>query len=101
MSYTPASRSIDESRAMIAPLMREPVERYVLSNGLTVLLKQDCSNAVCSAQVWVKTGSIHEGKHLGAGISHFVEHMLFKGTEKREGKRISEEIQEAGGYINA
>ncbi|MEM9158705.1 MAG: pitrilysin family protein, partial [Verrucomicrobiota bacterium] len=43
----------------------------------------------------------HEGKHLGAGISHFVEHLLFKGTEKREGKRISEEIQEAGGYINA
>ena len=93
--------SVDDSRALIAPLLREPVERFALSNGLTVLLKPDTSSSVCSVQVWVKTGSIHEGRFLGSGISHFVEHMLFKGTERRPGKELSEIVQEAGGYINA
>ena len=86
---------------MIAPLLKEPVERFVLPNGLTVLLKPDQTTPVCSVQVWVKTGSIHENQHLGSGISHFVEHMLFKGTEKRPGKELSEVVHEAGGYINA
>jgi predicted Zn-dependent peptidase len=34
-------------------------------------------------QVWVKTGSVHEGEHLGAGLSHYLEHMLFTGTARR------------------
>ncbi|MBC2604883.1 M16 family metallopeptidase [Pelagicoccus albus] len=101
MIEIPQSRSIDASQSMIAPLLKEPVERYVLPNGLTVLLKQDRSSPVCSVQVWVKTGSIHEAEHLGSGISHFVEHMLFKGTEKRPGKEISRVVHESGGYINA
>jgi zinc protease len=52
-------------------------------------------------QVWVKTGSIHEGAHLGAGLSHYLEHMLFKGTERRAGREISATVQAHGGYINA
>lgn len=86
---------------MIAPLLKEPVDRYVLPNGLTVLLKPDRSSPVCSVQVWVKTGSMHEDRHLGSGISHFVEHMLFKGTEKRPGKEIARVVHDSGGYINA
>src|SRR5689334_13395131 len=46
-------------------------------------------------------GSIHEGKWLGAGLSHVLEHMLFKGTTTRPGSRIDQEVQEAGGYMNA
>ncbi len=46
-------------------------------------------------------GSIHEGKWLGAGMSHVLEHMLFKGTSSRPGSRIDQEVQEAGGYMNA
>ncbi len=95
------ARAADESRSMIAPLLQEPVVRYVLANGLTVLLKPDQSSPVCSAQVWIKTGSVHENQHLGSGISHFVEHMLFKGTERRPGKELSEVVHDAGGYINA
>src|SRR5438045_8395464 len=45
-------------------------------------------------------GSIHEGKWLGAGMSHVLEHMLFKGTTTRPGSRIDQEVQEAGGYMN-
>ena len=80
---------------------REPVERTVLSNGLTLLIKQDRSAALASVQVWVKTGSIHEGAQLGAGLSHYLEHMLFKGTERRAGREISGAVQARGGYINA
>jgi len=80
---------------------REPVERTILANGLTVLLKRDDSAALASVQVWVKTGSIHEGGHLGAGLSHYLEHMLFKGTGRRAGREISATVQAHGGYINA
>ncbi len=52
-------------------------------------------------QVWVKTGSTHEGAFLGAGLSHYLEHMLFKGTERRVGREISASVQAHGGYINA
>ena len=68
---------------LLEKIWREPVERYALPNGLTVLLKRDPSAPICSVQVWVKTGSIHEGDHLGAGLSHYLEHMLFKGTARR------------------
>jgi zinc protease len=87
--------------ALLEKLWREPIERYTLSNGLTVLLKRDTAAPVCSVQVWVKTGSIHEGAHLGAGLSHYLEHMLFKGTERRTGREISATVQAHGGYINA
>jgi zinc protease len=79
----------------------EPVERIVLANGLTVILKSDRTAALSSVQVWVKTGSTHEGAHLGAGLSHYVEHMLFKGTQRRAGREISATVQAHGGYINA
>jgi len=80
---------------------RDPPERWLLPNGLTVLLKRDAAAAVASVQVWVKTGSIHEGPLLGAGLSHYLEHMLFKGTERRAGREISATVQAHGGYINA
>ena len=80
---------------------REPVERTVLPNGLTVLLKTDHSAPVASVQVWVKTGSVHEGGLLGAGLSHYLEHLLFKGTERRAGREISTTVQAHGGYVNA
>ncbi len=87
--------------ALLESLWREPVERYTLPNGLTVLLRPDTAAPVSSVQVWVKTGSIHEGDHLGAGLSHYLEHMLFKGTERRAGREISATVQAHGGYINA
>jgi len=86
---------------LLESLWRESLERYTLPNGLTVLLKPDTAAPVSSVQVWVKTGSIHEGAHLGAGLSHYLEHMLFKGTERRAGREISATVQAHGGYINA
>ena len=88
-------------RRLLETFWREPVERFVLANGLTVLLKPDRSAALASVQVWVKTGSQHEGAQLGAGLSHFLEHMLFKGTTRRAGREISATVQAHGGGINA
>jgi zinc protease len=86
---------------LLDPFWTEPVERTVLPNGLTLILKPDRSAALASVQVWVKTGSIHEGASLGAGLSHYLEHMLFKGTARRAGREISAAVQAHGGYINA
>ena len=86
---------------LLEDLWREPIERYTLPNGLTVLLRHDGAAPVSSVQVWVKTGSIHEGAYLGAGLSHYLEHMLFKGTSRRAGREISAAVQAHGGYINA
>ncbi len=72
-----------------------------LPNGLTIIVREDHSAPVVSVQAWSKAGSIHEGDLLGAGMSHALEHMLFKGTSNRPGHRIDQEVQEAGGHMNA
>jgi zinc protease len=72
-----------------------------LPNGLTIIVREDHSAPVVSAQAWAMAGSIHEGRNLGAGMSHVLEHMLFKGTTTRPGSRIDQEVQSAGGYMNA
>jgi zinc protease len=73
----------------------------ILENGLTLVLREDHSAPVVSAQAWCGAGSIHEGKWLGAGLSHVLEHMLFKGTTRRPPGRIDQEVHEAGGGMNA
>ena len=92
---------MDSIDTVLEALFAQTIHRRVLENGLTVLVREDSSSQVSSVQLWVKTGSIHEGPLLGAGVSHYLEHMLFKGTEKRSGKQISREVQSLGGYINA
>ncbi|MEO7297453.1 MAG: pitrilysin family protein [Verrucomicrobiota bacterium] len=77
------------------------VTLHTLNNGLTIIVREDHSAPVVSAQAWCKTGSIDEGKWLGAGLSHVLEHMLFKGTTTRGAGRIDQEVQDAGGYMNA
>lgn len=74
---------------------------FTLPNGLEILVQKDHSAAVASVQAWVKTGSIHEGQQLGAGLSHFLEHMLFKGTPSRGPQEFARSVQDHGGYINA
>jgi len=86
---------------LLESFWRRPPERTVLSNGLVLLVQRDTSAPVASVQVWVKTGSIHEGALLGAGLSHYLEHMLFKGTTRRAGREISTTVQAHGGNINA
>src|SRR4051812_23388596 len=83
------------------PSLPPGVQLTTLENGLVVIVREDHSAPVVSLQAWCMAGSIHEGKWLGAGLSHVLEHMLFKGTTTRSGTRIDQEVQEAGGYMNA
>jgi zinc protease len=83
------------------PAIPPGVSLTTLENGLVIIVREDHSAPVVSAQAWCMAGSIHEGKWLGAGMSHVLEHMLFKGTTTRPGSRIDQEVQEAGGYMNA
>src|SRR3989442_9558919 len=83
------------------PFLPPGVRPLTLENGLTLIIREDHSAPVVSAQAWCKAGSIDEGKWLGAGLSHMLEHMLFKGTATRASGRIDQEVQDAGGYMNA
>ena len=76
-------------------------QKWILPNGLTVIVQEDHSAPVASVQAWCATGSIDEDQHLGAGLSHILEHMLFKGTNTRSANQIAQSIQDVGGYINA
>ncbi len=73
---------------------------YTLSNGLTVILQEDHFAPVTAMQVWVKVGSNDEREDQ-AGMAHVLEHMLFKGTERRAVGQIAQEVENSGGDINA
>jgi zinc protease len=72
-----------------------------LPNGLTLILDPDPAAPVVSAQIWVGTGSMHEDERLGAGVSHFLEHMVFKGTRDYDADTLADTVQAAGGHWNA
>lgn len=71
-----------------------------LSNGILVVSEYIPHVKSFSLGFWYNTGSRDENAHNN-GISHFIEHMLFKGTSKRTAKQISDEIESVGGYLNA
>lgn len=75
-------------------------KNFVLDNGLRVVIEHiEYVNSV-SVGLWVENGSRNESSSNN-GISHFIEHMLFKGTERRNAKQIAESIEDVGGQINA
>src|SRR4030088_2592435 len=76
-------------------------QKRVLPNGLTIIVQEDRSAPVASVQAWWGTGSVDENEHLGAGLSHILEHMLFKGTKTTPANAIAQKVQDVGGYINA
>jgi zinc protease len=85
-----------------APTLPEShAQVFSFDNGLTLIVEEDRSAPVASVQAWCATGSIDEGKWMGAGLSHILEHMLFKGTQDRKAGDIARQIQDRGGYINA
>src|SRR6266513_3891465 len=89
----------DESAVMAFP--PNTAKKWVLPDGMTVIVQEDRSAPVASVQAWCSTGSIYEDEKLGAGLSHILEHMLFKGTKTQKANDIAQKIQDVGGYINA
>ncbi|TVR12557.1 MAG: insulinase family protein, partial [Balneolaceae bacterium] len=76
------------------------IRKSLLPNGLKIV--SECIDSVKSISVgiWVKTGSRNESENR-AGITHFLEHMLFKGTNKRNAYEIAQSMESVGGYLNA
>lgn len=76
------------------------VQEFTMENGLKVLVKEDHRAPVVVSQVWYKVGGSYE--HSGiTGVSHVLEHMMFKGTKKHESGEFSRIIAENGGRENA
>ncbi|HWP58550.1 MAG TPA: pitrilysin family protein [Candidatus Acidoferrales bacterium] len=74
--------------------------KSVLENGIRVLSEEIPGSRSVSLGIWVENGSRHEVASKN-GISHFIEHLLFKGTERRSAARIAEEMDSVGGVLNA
>jgi len=68
-------------------------------NGLAVMTAEMPHMASASIGIWVGVGGRYEPAHL-CGVSHFIEHLLFKGTRRRTAKKISQDIEGVGGYLN-
>jgi predicted Zn-dependent peptidase len=75
-------------------------KRAVLDNGVRIVCEKIPYVRSVSVGIWVGTGSRNENR-FNNGISHFIEHMLFKGTKKRSAKEIAESIDNIGGQLNA
>ena len=74
--------------------------KSVLDNGIRIVSHEMPDNRSVSLGIWVENGSRHESAAEN-GISHFIEHLLFKGTERRSAAQIAEEMDSVGGIINA
>ena len=73
-------------------------KKITLENGVSVITREIHNNIV-SLQIWFKTGERNEDEKNN-GISHFIEHLVFKGTKKRGVNALSEEIESVGGRLN-
>jgi predicted Zn-dependent peptidase len=76
------------------------IRRQVLPHGLTVITEQMQHIRSASIGIWLETGSRDEDSHWN-GISHFIEHMLFKGTKNRTAEEIARQVDSIGGNMDA
>ena len=76
------------------------IEQYQLNNGLKIILINDDRSSTVMSSIWYKVGSSYEYEGV-TGISHVLEHMMFKGTENTKPGEFSREIKKIGGTENA
>ncbi|AOC91087.1 pitrilysin family protein [Bacillus sp. L381] len=76
------------------------IKRYTCQNGVRVVLENNPTVRSVAIGVWIGTGSRHETPDTN-GISHFLEHMFFKGTNTRSAREIAESFDRIGGQVNA
>ncbi len=79
--------------------MIETYKKFEFEKGITLVVEEVTSFESATVGVWVKAGSIFEEEKEN-GISHFIEHLIFKGTKKRNAREISETIEGLGGELN-
>src|SRR4051812_31535432 len=81
-------------------MTRPKFRKTVFDNGLTLVSERHSQFKSLAIGVWVKAGTRHE-RAMEAGCSHFLEHMLFKGTDGRSALDIAREVDRVGGEFNA
>lgn len=86
----------DHSRILSAP----ETKVTTLPNGLRVATESNLASQSATVGVWIDAGSRFETEETN-GTAHFLEHMIFKGTEKRTARELEEEIENMGGHLNA
>ena len=102
----PPSESGDAARASlqirrgISPPSGVDIEETFLSNGIHVLSERIPSVRSAAVGVWVRQGSVHEGEDE-LGLSHLLEHMVFKGTSRRSARQIAGALEDLGGSLDA
>jgi zinc protease len=79
----------------------ETFKTVLPENGLTVILRENHSSPVVNLRFYVRAGSIYEGKYLGSGITHYIEHLMSDGTTNRTQEETEKEIEALGGGANA
>ena len=82
-------------------LISRGTERLMLNNGLNIILKEDRRSPTVAVNVLVNVGSAAEGVYAGSGITHFIEHMMFKGTESIDAAQLENEFKALGAEIGA
>lgn len=80
--------------------INSPITAVTLDNGLKVLVQEDHSTYLVAVDIWIKAGSINETAETN-GVSHFIEHLLFKATEKRASGQVDMEIESIGASLEA
>ena len=76
------------------------LQQHRLSNGFRIVTEHMPGLASASIGIWVRAWARHEAADQN-GIAHFLEHMAFKGTKRRNALQIAESIEDVGGYLNA
>jgi len=97
---TPVGRRRTSARS--APrndMVEQAAEITTLENGLTVLTESVTGRRPVALGFWARSGSAHEPAAL-AGVTHFIEHMVFRGTERRSGQEIDRAMAAVGGELN-
>jgi zinc protease len=92
--------SVGSASALPAQGLSDGVLKKTLPNGMTLLVKRVASAPVVAVNAWVRVGSVQE-LDKERGITHFIEHMLFKGTAKMKVGELDRLIKSSGGYNNA
>lgn len=90
---------IMDRKSAVFPFLDKPVEIYKLENGHTVVIANKLGELV-NVSTWVKTGSINEDDKIN-GISHFLEHLMFKGTPAHPAGEFDRVLESRGAVVNA
>ena len=97
---SPAQAPAPAASAPITPASLDTAKITKLKNGLSVYVLKDDRFPLVSTRLYVRAGSAYEDPKV-AGISHLLEHMVFKGTDKRPKGTVARDVEAVGGYLNA